>query len=33
MSAALANAVADAAGVRVRQLPLSRDRLRQAMAA
>ncbi|WP_363320828.1 molybdopterin cofactor-binding domain-containing protein [Ramlibacter sp.] len=33
MSAALANAVADATGVRVRQLPLTRDRLRQALAA
>jgi nicotinate dehydrogenase subunit B len=33
MSAALANAVADATGVRVRQLPLTRERLRSAMAA
>jgi CO/xanthine dehydrogenase Mo-binding subunit len=33
MSAALANAVADATGARVRQLPLTRDRLRAALAA
>jgi nicotinate dehydrogenase subunit B len=33
MSAAIANALADATGARVCQLPLSRDRLRAAMAA
>jgi CO/xanthine dehydrogenase Mo-binding subunit len=33
MAAALANAVADATGARVRQLPLTRDRLRQALSA
>jgi CO/xanthine dehydrogenase Mo-binding subunit len=33
MSAALANALADATGARVRQLPLTRDRLRSALAA
>jgi CO/xanthine dehydrogenase Mo-binding subunit len=33
MAAALANAVADATGARIRQLPLSRERLRAAFAA
>ena len=32
-SAALANAVADACGARVRQLPINRERLRKALAA
>jgi len=32
-SAALANAVADACGARVRQLPITRERLRRALAA
>ncbi|MFI4927131.1 MAG: xanthine dehydrogenase family protein molybdopterin-binding subunit, partial [Burkholderiales bacterium] len=31
--ALLANAVADATGVRIRQLPLSRERVRKALAA
>ena len=32
-AAAIANAVADAAGVRIRELPLSRDRVLEAMPA
>ena len=32
-AAALANAVADAVGVRVREIPLDRSRLRAALAA
>lgn len=32
-AAMIANAVADATGMRLRQLPLSRERLRAALAA